>query len=130
MKKRLVTVLGILALGFMADSVHAQLPDGKNEYNVAMVNPRFLGSDTLDSDAGRGVWVAQNPDLDNDGLPEILVTEYSKGGRVFVFEVVGDNTLEFVWASKALTDSRNGGGSTPRSVTTGDFDNDGNQEIV
>lgn len=106
----------------------AQPPaNGENEYRLGAVNPRSTGNDTLDADAGRGIWVADNPDLDNDGKPEIIVTEYSHGGRVFVYEVIGNDQLEFVWASKRLD---GGDGSSPRSVTTGDFDNNGKQEII
>ena len=44
--------------------------------------------------------------------------------------MVGDDKIEFIWASKILNDSLPGPGSTPRSVTTGDFDNNGMQEII
>jgi hypothetical protein len=112
----------------------SQPANGENEYRLAAVNPRFTPSDTITADAGRGVWVVDdydnNLDLDQDGKPEILVTEYSKGGRVFVYEVVGDDRIEFVWASKILNDSIPGGFSSPRMVTTGDFDNNGRQEII
>ena len=127
----IVFAIGTLAL-FMISGLFAQPADGENEYRLAEVNPRNTGTDTLDSNAGRGIWVAHDPDLDGDGLPEIIVTEYGNGGRVFVFEMIGDDMLEFVWASKILEEGRSstGGGSTPRSVTTGDFDNNGRQEIV
>ena len=115
----------------LASNLFAQPPaNGENEYRVAAVNPRFTGTDSITADAGRGIWVADNPDLDNDGKPEIIITEYSKGGRVFVYEVVGDDQLEYVWSSKKLSLTSPGGGSTPRSVTTGDFDNNGKQEII
>jgi hypothetical protein len=124
--KKLLTLLGVLLVG-MVGQILAQIPDGANSYRLAAVNARKAG---LDSDAGRGIWVARNPDLDKDGKPEILITEYSDGGRVFVFEVTGNDQVEFVWASKILTPGRAGAGSTPRSVITGDLDNDGNQEII
>lgn len=113
----------------IAATMYAQPSNGENEYRLGAVNPRFTGTDTITSDAGRGVWVAENPDLDNDGKPEIIVTEYTKGGRVFVYEVIGDDQLEYVWSSKKLGEG-SGGGQSPRSVTTGDFDNDGKQEII
>jgi hypothetical protein len=115
----------------LISTISAQPPaNGENEYRLGAVNPRFTGLDTITADAGRGVWVAHDPDLDNDGMPEIIVTEYTKGGRVFVYEVTGDDQIEFVWASKKLSETLGGGGSTPRSVTTGDFDNNGRQEII
>lgn len=121
----LMTLIPLLLSG-----LYAQQPNpGENEYYLAGVNPRTTGGDTLTSDAGRGVYVADNPDLDGDGKAEIIVTEYTNGGRVFVYEVAADNTLEFVWASKRLP-AGSGGGSTPRSVTVGDFDNNGMQEII
>lgn len=117
---------------FLITAVYSQDPaPGENEYRLAAVGKvNNTSPDTITSDAGRGVWVAENPDLDNDGKPEIIVTEYTKGGRVFVFEVVGDNKIEYVWSSKRLSLTAGGPGSTPRSVTTGDFDNNGKQEII
>lgn len=124
--RKLLMLAVVLFLGAVAQ-VLAQIPDGRNSYRLSAVNARSAG---LDADAGRGLWVARNPDLDKDGKPEILVTEYSDGGRVFVFEVTGNDKVEFVWASKILTPGRAGAGSTPRTVITGDLDNDGNQEII
>jgi hypothetical protein len=130
MSKRFVIAFVFIISVFMIAGLFAQPANGENEYRLAGVNPQSSGADTIDADAGRGVWVASNPDLDNDGKPEILVTEYSDGGRIFVYEVVGNDMLEFVWASKKLSPGISGGGSTPRSVTTGDFDNNGMQEII
>lgn len=116
---------------FLDSSLFAQPPaNGENEYRLAAVNRRIAGPDTITSDAGRGVWVAHDPDLDNDGKPEILVTEYTKGGRVLAYEVVDNDRIEFIWSSKVLHDSLTGGYSSPRMVTTGDFDNNGIQEII
>lgn len=121
------TFLVILAIPL---GLFAQPADGENEYALTATNPRFLApGDTIDTDAGRGVWVADDPDLDGDGLPEILVTEYLDGGRVFVFEMIADNTLEFVWASPKLTPGIRSSEQSPRSITTGDFDSNGKQEI-
>jgi hypothetical protein len=131
MIKRYKMFIGFSLLGLLFVAVlYAQPQNGENEYRLGAVNPRFTGIDSIDADAGRGVWVAHDPDLDGDGKPEILVTDYSNGGRIFVYEVVGDDQIEFVWASKILSDSSSGGGSTPRSVITGDFDNNGKQEII
>lgn len=125
-------IISAFLLFFSLNNMVAQPADGENEYRLASTNLQAAmdAADILTSDAGRGVHVAHDPDLDGDGLPEILVTEYQKGGRVFVYEVVADDHIEFVWASPVLNDSLSGGGSTPRSVTTGDFDNNGLQEII
>ena len=131
MKKLLWAFSIVLFLNIFITNSFAQQPaDGENRYKLAAVNPRFLSPDTLEASVGRGIWVAHNPDLDNDGKPEILITQYDKGGRILVFEVVGDDQIEYVWSSKILEENGTGGGSTPRSVTTGDFDNNGKQEIV
>jgi hypothetical protein len=125
--------IGILLLFLLLIStMFAQPPaNGENEYRLAGVNPRSTGGDTLTAEGGRGVWVADNPDLDNDGKPEIIVTEYWYYGRVFVYEVIGDDQLELVWVSKKLDQERGETSEeTPRSVTVGDFDNNGRQEII
>lgn len=70
--------------------------------------------------------VTAGSDVDQDGLYEVIVTDYDNGGQVHVFEVTGDNTLEWVWSSAGtgLT------GATCRAVHTGDMDNDGIGEII
>ncbi len=131
-KRNAILSLFCIIFLFFSLSVFAQGPaEGENEYRLSAVNPRanINSTDTLDANAGRGVHVASNPDLDGDGLPEILVTNYSDGGRIFVYEVIGNDRMELVWTSKKLSEL-GGGGSTPRSVTTGDFDNNGLQEII
>ena len=132
MKKWYYLILSLLLLSIFFDSHSlAQQPaNGENEYRLSAVNRRIAGPDTITADAGRGVWVVHDPDLDNDGKPEILVTEYTKGGRVLAYEVVDNDRIEFIWSSKVLSDSLSGGGSSPRMVTTGDFDNNGYPEII
>jgi hypothetical protein len=120
----------VLASLFLTNLAIGQPANGENEYRLAEVNPRFAPNDTITADAGRGIWVAENPDLDQDGKPEIIVTEYTKGGRVFVYEVTGDDQIEFIWASPIPVDTIASNGSTPRMVTTGDFDNNGRHEII
>ncbi len=133
MKKIATAVVAVLGISMLVPALWAQQPaDGQNSYYLSAVNKRFLPvPDTIACSSGRGVYVAANPDLDNDGKPEILVTEYRDGGRVFVFEVVGDNKMEYVWGSKRLEPGANefANGQTPRSVSVGDFDNNGKMEI-
>jgi hypothetical protein len=133
MRRIIVTVLALVVLAISQSDLYGQQPaEGENSFRLAAVNPRFLtDSDTITCNAGRTVYVAAEPDLDNDGKPEILVTEYLDGGRVFVFEVVGDNKLEYVWGSKKINPGadRTANDRTPRSVSVGDFDNNGRMEI-
>jgi hypothetical protein len=81
----------------------------------------------------RGSWVA--PDLDGDGKPEIIVTDYTKSGRIHVFQAAGNDTVEWIWSSPRLDTLAglpygSGGGSTPRTVRSGDLDDDGKGEII
>ncbi len=128
-KKIYICVTVIFSISSIFSDALSQT-DGNNSFRLSAVNNRFLTSpDTISCTSGRGIYVAANPDLDGDGKPEILVTEYRDGGRILVFEVVGDNTLEYVWGSKRLNPGGFGGGSTPRSVSVGDWDNNGKMEI-
>ncbi|MFA6541367.1 MAG: FG-GAP-like repeat-containing protein [Bacteroidota bacterium] len=74
----------------------------------------------------RGAWVG--PDLDHDGKPEIIVTDYTKRGRVHVFQAAGNDTVEWIWSSPIMDTL--GGDSSPRTVRTGDLDGDGKGEII
>lgn len=69
--------------------------------------------------------VAAGSDLDEDGKPEVIFTDYRNSGQVHVFEVTGDNTLEWVFSTDTT-----GASSYVRSVITGDMDNDGLGEII
>jgi hypothetical protein len=104
--------------------------------NLATFNRALIAQDTLmpyrnTGAAGnigiRSVWVATK-DLDKDGKPEVIATDYSNNGRVHVMEINGDN-LEIVWSSPKIYGST-GSGSTPRWVRTGDLDGDGLGEII
>ncbi len=128
-KKIFACVIVAFSISSIFSEAYSQA-EGENSFRLAALNNRFLTSpDTISCTAGRGIYVAANPDLDGDGKPEILVTEYRDGGRILVFEVVGDNTLEYVWGSKKLNPGGFGGLSTPRSVSVGDLDNNGKLEI-
>jgi len=105
--------------------------------NLSTFNRALLAQDTLmpyynNSVAGnmgiRSVWVATD-DLDNDGKPEVITTDYSNNGRVHVMELNGNN-LEVVWSSPKDFSHTSGSGSTPRWVRTGDLDGDGLGEII
>jgi len=69
-------------------------------------------------------------DIDKDGKKELIATQYS--GRLVMYEVVGDNSLELVWVDSTAKKvcAAASGGSNPRSVTVADVDRNGKQEII
>ena len=99
-----------------------------NEYNFSLpTSEDFMAPFTRGVQSGaRGV---SGPfDLDNDGMQEVLLTDYTGGGRVHVIEAQGPNDWQWVystpWMDSTAT-TRNA-----RYATGGDLDNDGNQEII
>ncbi len=123
--RKLLLVFAIFLIGTGAG--FSQLTNIAN-YNNA--ESGFTGPDSLrpyiDDQGVRCVWVAN--DLDQDGKPEILATDYTNNGRVHVYELNGDK-LELVWTSPSEA-TLNGSGSTPRWVRSGDLDGDGKGEII
>ncbi|KPL16221.1 MAG: hypothetical protein AMJ92_13085, partial [candidate division Zixibacteria bacterium SM23_81] len=109
----------ILAMGLLLAATTAWAGDGDNIFEFAYGNAE---TDTLSDNLIRGV--AAGSDLDQDGLYEIIVTDYDNGGMVHVYEVTGDNTLEWVWSSAGSNVGN------VRQVGTGDLDNDGIGEII
>ncbi len=67
-------------------------------------------------------------DLDGDGLIEVLVGDYTGGGRVHVIENVGVDTWEHVYSTPWLDDYS--GSANNRVMTGGDLDGDGKGEIM
>lgn len=125
-----------LFLVFCALFVLTAMSFGQQLNNLATFNRALLARDTLmpyynPGVAGnlgiRSIWV-DTKDLDNDGKPEVIATDYQNNGRVHVMEVTG-NKLEIVWSSPKIYGST-GSGSTPRWVRTGDLDGDGKGEII
>ncbi len=70
---------------------------------------------------------AFHPDIDGDGKSEIAVTNYTKQGRVHVFETVGNDSIQLVWTSPPLAPANN---LTPQTVIFGDLDTDGKYEVI
>ncbi len=128
MKKVVVwgSALALLAIG--TGRIWAQnAQDGDNTaFNVTLTDGP---NDCMLADTnyyGYSRSVVTGSDLDQDGLKEIIVSDYYNGGRIHVFEVT-DGALTEVWCT---TGSENPYGYGPRSVTTGDLDGDGYAEII
>ncbi len=71
--------------------------------------------------------IVAGSDLDQDGKPEVIFTDYKNGGRIHVFELVAPETLQEVWTYQL---PNSGYHSTARSVKVGDLDGDGMGEIL
>jgi len=65
-------------------------------------------------------------DTDDDGKPEIIVSDYptSGGAKIYVFENTGDNSYQLIWNSGTTLTMR------CCSIDIGDQDEDGKLEIV
>jgi len=72
--------------------------------------------------------IAGPVDLDGDGKMEVVLSDYTGGGRVYVIESVGVDTWEMIYASPTLDDSL-GTANNARGVGAGDLDGDGMGEI-
>ncbi len=117
--------LGVLSLfliglaGVMTSKLWAQ--EGSNNFRLAFTDSPddCANSNTRDIIAGS--------DLDRDGKYEIIITDYSLGGQVHVYEVVGDNSVEWVWSSPGTTSTF---WAPTRAVQVADLDADGREEIL
>ena len=85
-------------------------------------------------DAGHSIiYSIFGSDLDGDGFGEVIVfyDDNSTNEELRVYEASSDNTYgtTAIW-SDALTTSTSGNNYQHRSLTYGDTDNDGNDEII
>jgi len=67
-------------------------------------------------------------DMDGDGLVEVLVTDYSGGGRVYVIENKGVDTWELVYATPWMDSTSTS--QNARYAVCGDLDGDGKGEFM
>ncbi len=72
--------------------------------------------------------VAGPYDLDGDGRMEILVADYTGGGRVHVIENRGVDLWEWEYSTPWLDSTATTGNA--RTIAGADLDGDGNQEII
>jgi len=120
---RRVTNLFLLAAFMFAGSAYGQSTDysfvsDRSADPHAPYPPGHSGSRT----------VAGPFDLDGDGLVEVLVGDYTGGGRVHVIENVGPDEWEHVYSTPWLDDYSGSGNN--RVMTGGDLDGDGYGEIM
>ncbi len=71
--------------------------------------------------------VISGTDMDQDGKPEIIVTQYADGGSVIIFEVIANNTIEQVWQSQDFGSSYS---SPCRSLAAGLLDANTKTDLV
>ena len=72
--------------------------------------------------------IAGPVDLDNDGKMEIVVSDYTGGGRAHVIENAGADTWEWVYSTPWVDST--GTTNNIRSIAAGDMDGDGMGEIL
>ncbi len=124
--KKIILIVSLVVLGLGLSFAQTQV-------NEIVVNncTTLTGVDTLrpwSTDKGaRNIWV---DDVDKDGKVDFIITDYTNGGRVHVFELTPPSTLQLVWSSPSRYNGNTNSGSTPRWVRTGDLDGDGNKEII
>lgn len=85
-------------------------PDPTLEIDPVFSNPRAI---------------VAGSDVDQDGKKELICTEYE--GKFHVYEVVADNTVEWVFSYKPGAPCT---GSAPRDIKVGDVDGNGLFEII
>ncbi len=89
----------------------------------------FAGSPAYTPGFNSGARSIAGPvDLDGDGKMEVVLSDYSGGGRVHVIESVGVDTWELIYSSPTLDDNL-GTANNARGVGAGDLDGDGMGEI-
>ncbi len=72
--------------------------------------------------------VAGPYDLDSDGKVDIILSDYTGGGRVHMLESVGPDMWELVWSSPFLDST--GTTNNTRGIVGGDLDGDGMGEVL
>ncbi len=125
------TEVGQNSLVILEYNPYTDSPVAANWTNVANI----LHSDSEDTSfvkdfSGNSRTGIAGMDMDQDGIDEVILTDYVKK-RVMVFEYdATGNAFDMVWASPDVDSVNSYGTSNPRTVSVGDLDSDGKQEIV
>lgn len=123
MKKR--TNLTLLFCLLFFNNSFAQV-DGEN--NNFVLKSTSFGFDDFWKNGGGGIrGLVAGTDIDKDGLYEIITTDYDDGGKVHIFEITGDNQLQWIWSSPGFDSTAV---TTCRFVGVSDLDGNGKQEIL
>jgi len=134
MKKFILFIILILSVNmlFAEKATERENDLFLNELAVALQKEYALSGDATSYDLTvpdgticRGLYVGS--DVNQNGLYEIILTSYSDGGKVHLFEVSADNVVSEIWTSPSLGATT---GSTPRDVKVGDLDSNGDLEII
>ena len=72
--------------------------------------------------------IAGPVDLDGDGQMEVVLSDYSGGGRVHVIENVGADTWELIYSAMSL-EITSGTTNNARGIGAGDLDGNGFGEV-
>lgn len=84
----------------------------------------FMGSPAYAPGFQAGARSISGPvDLDNDGKMEVVISDYSGGGRLHIIESVGVDMWELIYSSPTLDDSL-GTANNARGVGAGNLDGD------
>ena len=126
-----VTSIFVVLLLLSAGDAFAQQTDYIFEVPLAQ-SDEFKGPYTLGEDGSAvhsGARAVTGPfDLDGDGSQEVLLTDYSGGGRVHVIENRGVDTWELVYSTPWMDSTASV--SNARYAYGADLDDDGNGEIL